>query len=568
MHVAPPLLLAWLVAVQGPPGTGKTTFTVQTLLKILHDSRTSGQRTLVCAPSNKAILVLASRFLIEHSKILQKQGGSPEETTSLVSLIGVEAKLSEEIGKRGDKDNAATGHVPRNDSVESMFVWRYVDQIVDDLEHALSLLPRFDELLDTISPENAAMHGMDSRAEIAAIVESTKKRIRSHTPRTYAKDFKQYLDRVLVSLEEQDHKSTRHLLVDCRNFARDELDSKMIVAERLNTSKIIFCTLSSSGSATVKSMSSVDNLVVDEAGACVEADIMIPFILRPRRLLLVGDPKQLPATTMSQRGTRMKFERSMLERMQLDLEYDYTMLDTQYRMDPEISLFPGMEWYGGKLKDGVKALAKEGEEVCELFRVSINRNEGPLCFFDTQGKMPEVQSWGGSYSNEGEAITVVKMLRKLFEEHLSRIGRNKLYEGLTLRQRKELKYSWCTPDKVRVITFYAAQVGEIKKQLRTRGFKDQNITVCTVDSSQGCEAETVILSFVRSGRGVGFLNDERRLNVGLTRAKKKCVIVGDVRTIKKGKTLKRFVENIIGRQGIICNKLGAVDNNVATNRFS
>ena len=468
-----------------------------------------------------------------------------------------------------DDDGAAEEHGPSIDSVESMFVWRYIDQIVNDLEHALSLLPRFDELLDTINPENTAKHGLDEnkRVSIVAIVESLKKRIRSHTPRTYAKDFKQYLDRILVSLEGQDHKIARRQLVDCRNFARDEIDSKAVVSERLNTSKIIFCTLSSSGSATVKSMFSVDNLVVDEAGACVEADIMIPFILRPRRLLLVGDPKQLPATTMSQRGARMKFERSMLERMQLDLEYDYTMLDTQYRMDPEISLFPGMEWYGGKLKDGVKGLVKGGEEERDMFKVSINRNEGPLCFFDTQGKMPEVQSWGGSYSNEGEAVTVVKMLRKLFEEHLSRIGRNKLYEGLTLRQRTHLKHSWCTPDKVRVITFYAAQVGEIKKQLRMRGFKDENITVCTVDSSQGCEAETVILSFVRSGRGVGFLNDERRLNVGLTRAKKKCIIVGDLRTIKKGVTLKRFVENIVGRQGIVANKLGAVDNNVGANRF-
>ena len=190
---------------------------------------------------------------------------------------------------------------------------------------------------------------------------------------------------------------------------------------------------------------------------------------------------------------RMKFERSMLERMMHDLKYNYTMLDTQYRMDPEISLFPGLEWYGGNLKDGVKGfVGGEGSEE-DLFRVSINRNEGPLCFFDTQGRMPEAQNYGGSYSNEGEATLVVKMLRKLYEEHLSRIGRNNLYDGLSLREQNVLKQGWCTPDRVRIITFYAAQVGEIKKQLRMRGFKDDNITVATVDSSQGCEAECVIL---------------------------------------------------------------------------
>jgi len=97
----------------------------------------------------------------------------------------------------------------------------------------------------------------------------------------------------LSSLENQDYKTARHQIVCCRNFARDDMDRGRVAGEKLNGSKIIFCTLSSAGSATMKSMNKVDNLVVDEAGACVEADIMIPFILRPKRLLLIGDPKQV-----------------------------------------------------------------------------------------------------------------------------------------------------------------------------------------------------------------------------------------------------------------------------------
>jgi len=62
------------------------------------------------------------------------------------------------------------------------------------------------------------------------------------------------------------------------------------------------------------------------------------------------------------------------------------------------------------------------------------------------------------------------------------------------------------------------------------------------------------------------LNDERRLNVGLTRAQKKCVVVGDLRTIKKGIILKRFVQNIAERENVIVYKLGAIDNNVGENR--
>ena len=143
-------------------------------------------------------------------------------------------------------------------------------------------------------------------------------------------------------------------------------DPAKIVNEKLNNSDIIFCTLASAGCSAMKSTSLIDNLIIDEAGACSEAECIIPFILKPKRLMLIGDPKQLPPTVMSKRGVRMGFDISMLERM-MGLGYEYALLDTQYRMRPQISRWPSKEFYEGRVKDGVEELTGE-EERKKRFR--------------------------------------------------------------------------------------------------------------------------------------------------------------------------------------------------------
>jgi len=96
-----------------------------------------------------------------------------------------------------------------------------------------------------------------------------------------------------------------------------------------------------------------------------------------------------------------------------------------------------------------------------------------------------------------------------------------LVEQLRKKALKMGDTNWYHVDRLRIITFYQSQVALIENLLRSRGFK--NIVVATVDSSQGSEAEIVIVSFVRSkgskSNGVGFLSDNRRLNVAMTRGK-------------------------------------------------
>jgi senataxin len=139
----------------------------------------------------------------------------------------------------------------------------------------------------------------------------------------------------------------------------------------------------------------------------------------------------------------------------------------------------------------------------------------PYAFIHVDGE--EERHEGGSQTNLEEAKRVVELLLEL-----------RLVAGKT-----RVDNEWTSVDRVRVITFYQAQVALISKMLEKKGLK--NIVVSTVDSSQGSESDVIIISFVRTGKqaSVGFLTDNRRLNVALTRARHQLIVVGNANTLAR-----------------------------------
>jgi len=115
--------------------------------------------------------------------------------------------------------------------------------------------------------------------------------------------------------------------------------------------------------------------------------------------------------------------------------------------------------------------------------------------------------------------------------------------------------NWFSSDRVRIITFYQAQVNLLMKELKRKGLGLEKVVVSTVDSSQGCEADIVLVSFVRSQtgdgknvatNGAGFLTDDRRMNVALTRAKHQLICVGNVsrfHTFRGANTLQLLAQH-------------------------
>jgi hypothetical protein len=254
--------------------------------------------------------------------------------------------------------------------------------------------------------------------------------------------------------------------------------------------------------------------------------------LRPGRLLMVGDPKQLPATIISQRAAKFGLDKSLLDRLMHDFNDDHTMLDVQYRMKPCISAFPNSRFYENKLSNGenVKSLGYRGD-------ISLNGNSH-YAFMDVPGE--EQRHKSGSYYNALEANAIVGILKQLRDA--SRVLRN-----------GSIGETCFSPEKVRIITFYQGQVVYIRSMLQRNGFG--RVLVATVDSSQGCEADIVIVSFVRSNKKMGlrakagFLDDDRRINVALTRAKYHLICVGDTSHLLScgASTLKLMVEDAKAR---------------------
>lgn len=320
----------------------------------------------------------------------------------------------------------------------------------------------------------------------------------------------------------------------------------------LRTANVIFCTLASAGGSIVKKTEPIHDLIVDEAAAATEPELYIPFYLQPKRLLVVGDPLQLPATVISRRAIALGYTKSLHERLMYDCKYDHMMLDVQYRMNPEISSFPSFSFYKNKIQNG------ENVNSVKYANGAILLDRMPYTFLQVEGQ--EERSIGGSHLNRKEASIIVDLIE---------VVQRKTSSSAKPRE-------WCGSDRIRVITFYQAQVQCIQKCLEDRGLGN-TVVVATVDSSQGCEADIVLISFVRSqgssydewqappsslsqsltqstaNLGAGFLNDDRRMNVALTRAKYQLICVGNVRQfsqIPNAETLHLLAENAEAR-GII-----------------
>ncbi|TCK06705.1 IGHMBP2 family helicase [Phorcysia thermohydrogeniphila] len=263
-----------------------------------------------------------------------------------------------------------------------------------------------------------------------------------------------------------------------------------------------------------------DVAVIDEGSQQVEPSTLIP-IMRADRFYIAGDHKQLPPTVMSEEAKEL--EKTLFERLINGHPELSTMLEVQYRMNEKIMEFPNKEFYGGKLRaaESVKehTLADFNLKEPEKFKEVLEPRE-PLAFLDTSSiNALEFQPEGStSYENYEEAKLAIEIAQELHRMGLE----NK---------------------DIGIITPYAAQVKLIKQLLLEKDFK---VEVNSVDGFQGREKEAIIISFVRSNEEgeVGFLKDLRRLNVAITRARRKLICIGNAETLKNHPVYRRFINYV------------------------
>ena len=254
--------------------------------------------------------------------------------------------------------------------------------------------------------------------------------------------------------------------------------------------------------------------VVDEACQTPEPGCWVP-LMRSDRLILAGDPFQLPPTVLSTEAVDKGYAISMLERLK-ELYGDSTtrLLTRQYRMHEQIMRFSSEHFYDDKL---VADEHVASHLLCDLPGIDATlETEKPIEFFDTAGAAWEetIEPEGLSKLNEKEAEFVVFKVRQL------------VAQGVDVAN-------------ISVIAPYAAQVRKIRNLFRNIKTESgevsslANIEVDTVDGFQGREKEAIVISLVRSNAEceIGFLKDYRRTNVALTRARRKLIVIADSATL-------------------------------------
>lgn len=285
--------------------------------------------------------------------------------------------------------------------------------------------------------------------------------------------------------------------------------------------RVIACTLVSSANRLLTGKK-FGTLFIDEAAQALEAACWIP-IRKADRVVLAGDHFQLPPTVKSPQALREGLGNTLMQAIANNQPDAVSQLKLQYRMNDEIMRFPSEWFYGGML-----------QSAPEVKYRSILDFDTPITWVNTEEMDCNEEFIGESYGriNKPEAELTISQLK----EYITKIGRERF-----LGERID----------VGVISPYKAQVQYLRQLIKKDAFFKpyrQLITVNTVDGFQGQERDVILISLVRANEKgeIGFLGDLRRMNVAITRARMKLIILGNAATLTRHSFYKKLYEYISG----------------------
>jgi ATP-dependent RNA/DNA helicase IGHMBP2 len=312
-----------------------------------------------------------------------------------------------------------------------------------------------------------------------------------------------------------DERSQRELLKKEANEMSawaNELEKKLI-EQLLDSADVIICTLVASANSVLDGRK-FRTVVIDEAAQALEPAAWIP-ILKASRVILAGDPFQLPPTVKSHEAKKGGFDKTLLEKCLPRLP-SVNFLDVQYRMNAAIMGFSNRWFYDGLLRAHPSVIDRQMPTL---------HTEKAVVFIDTAG------------CGFDEKIHPENKSRFNPEEFF--VVREHLYQFLQL-------FAYEKPS-IGLISPYREQVVWMKNDLETDEIlSSEKLTVQTIDGFQGQERDVIYISLVRSNTKseIGFLTDYRRMNVAMTRARMKLVVIGDSGTVGNDKFYKEFLEYV------------------------
>jgi regulator of nonsense transcripts 1 len=299
----------------------------------------------------------------------------------------------------------------------------------------------------------------------------------------------------------------------------------------LSKAEVISCTCSGTFDPRLKDFL-FRQVLIDEATQATEPECLLPILTGASQVIFVGDHCQLGPVVMCKKAAGAGYNRSLFERL-VHLGNIPYRLHIQYRMHPSIAEFSSITFYEGSLQNGVSINQRSYRGLDFPWPVPNK----PLLFYNTIGP-EELSASGTSYVNRIEATNVEKIVTQLMKSGINgnQLGIITPYEG----QRA-------------FITAYLQNFGTLGP------IHYREIEISSVDSFQGREKDFIILSCVRSNEnlGIGFLQDNRRLNVALTRAKYGLIICGNAKVLAKqqlwNNLLNHYNENGVLVEGALNN---------------
>jgi ATP-dependent RNA/DNA helicase IGHMBP2 len=322
-----------------------------------------------------------------------------------------------------------------------------------------------------------------------------------------ATEFKDMAHKYKRSFGKAEREQRKALFNEAHRIMRDVAKIEEFVAEDvISKAQVITATLVGADHYTIKDLN-FKTVIMDEAGQALEPAAWIP-ILKAQRVILAGDHLQLPPTVKLQQSGLTTI---LLEKCVALHPEAVTLLEEQYRMNTQIMGFSSLKFYNNKLTAHPLVASR-----------LLNPEDKPFTFIDTAGAGYEEQAEGTSTANPEEAAFVVRHIVAMNYTNVS----------------------------IAVITPYKEQVGLLKTLLLGTA-----VEVNTVDGFQGQERDVIYISLTRSNSDgtIGFLSDYRRMNVAMTRARLKLVLVGDSATLAQTPfyaELIAYAENLGGYQSV------------------
>lgn len=302
-----------------------------------------------------------------------------------------------------------------------------------------------------------------------------------------------------------------------------------IVEEIINESDAIISTNSSAAMNEIKNIE-FDVAIIDEASQATIPSVLIP-IAKAKKFILAGDHKQLPPTIISSKA--QKLSDTLFEKLITKYPSKSSLLNIQYRMNNVLMEFPNREFYNSKIRS-VKNVNNillsdilKIDKLSEIMEMDIEdqllSDNNSLIMIDTSN----------IENNKEKQLKDSKSIINIAESEVT-ITIVNFYEKLGVKK-----------EDIGIITPYADQVNYIKNMT--------HVETNTIDGFQGREKEIIIISTVRSNnnKDIGFLKDLRRLNVSLTRAKRKMIIIGNVNTLNSNPTYKRMINYIESKNALV-----------------